>query len=86
MTKHIEVEVDYHFICVKILNKDLQAYYISIYGQPLVIFTKGLFPSHFLLMVPITPINLRGMLDKIYNTIESESSRDKSHLVLKIMQ
>jgi hypothetical protein len=62
-TKHIEV--DYHFICEKIFNRDLQARYISTEAQPSDIFTKGLSKARFLLlrsklMVTSLPINLRG--------------------------
>lgn len=65
------IEVDYHFIREKILNKDLQAHYISTYDQPSNIFTKGLSSSRFFLlrdklMLRSLPINWRGMLDKIY--------------------
>jgi hypothetical protein len=64
-TKHIEV--DYHFIREKILNKDISLSFISTCDHPTNTFTKGLTSSRFLflrdkLMVCPPPIRLRGML------------------------
>uniref|UniRef100_A0A5B6Z4V3 Reverse transcriptase Ty1/copia-type domain-containing protein n=1 Tax=Davidia involucrata TaxID=16924 RepID=A0A5B6Z4V3_DAVIN len=61
-TKHIEV--DYHFIREKVLNKELQIHHISTLDQVADIFTKSL-PSHRFqylqskLMVSTVPINLQ---------------------------
>ena len=44
-TKHIEI--DYHFIREKILNKDIHAKYISTVDQVVDIFTKGLTSARF---------------------------------------
>lgn len=62
-TKHIEV--DFHFIREKVLNKDISLSFISTYDQPADIFTKGLTSNRFLflrdkLMVCPPPIRLRG--------------------------
>jgi hypothetical protein len=62
-TKH--VEVDYHFICEKVLHKDIAINYISTHDQHADIFTKGLTSACFLflcdkLMVVAPPIRLRG--------------------------
>jgi transposase InsO family protein len=70
-TKHIEV--DYHFIREKILNKDLVAKYISTYDQPSDVFTKSMTTSRFLLlrnklMVRPLPINLQGDVSNINST------------------
>jgi hypothetical protein len=62
-TKHIEV--DYHFVREKVLNKDILLKFISTQDQVVDLFTKGLSSAKFLLLkskwlvVPI-PINLRG--------------------------
>jgi hypothetical protein len=62
-TKHIEV--DYHFIREKVLNKDFTLGFISTCDQPTDIFTKDLTSSRFQLlydklMVCPPPICLRG--------------------------
>jgi hypothetical protein len=62
-TKHIEV--DYHFIREKVLNRDIIIKFISTQDQVADIFTKGLSSARFLalkvkLMVVPPPINLRG--------------------------
>ena len=62
-TKHIEV--DYHFVREKVLNKDIIIKFISTQDQVADIFTKGLPSACFLalkvkLMVVPPPINLRG--------------------------
>ena len=44
-TKHIEV--DYHFVCEKVLRKDLLVKFISSNDKLVVIFTKGLSSSRF---------------------------------------
>jgi hypothetical protein len=62
-TKHIEV--DYHFVREKVLNRDIIIKFISTQDQVADIFTKGLSSARFLalkvkLMVVPPPINLRG--------------------------
>jgi hypothetical protein len=62
-TKH--VEVDYHFIREKVINRDISIKYISTHDQPADIFTKGLSSTRFgflrdKLMVCSVPISLRG--------------------------
>ena len=62
-TKHIEV--DYHFIREKVLNRDVLLKFISTGDQIADIFTKGLSSARFLflkskLMVLSSPISLRG--------------------------
>ena len=44
-TKHIEV--DYHFVCEKVLRKDLLVKFISSNDKLVDIFTKGLSSSRF---------------------------------------
>jgi len=62
-TKYIEV--DYHFIWEKVMNKDITLGFISTIDQPADIFTKGLTSSRFQLlrdklMVCPPSIHLRG--------------------------
>jgi hypothetical protein len=62
-TKHIEV--DYHFVREKVLNRDILLKFISTHDQVVDLFTKGLPSAQFLalkskLLVVPTPINLRG--------------------------
>ena len=62
-TKHIEV--DYHFIREKVLNKDIQLRFISTHAQLADIFTKGLTSDRFeflrsKLRVSTLPFSLRG--------------------------
>jgi len=62
-TKHIEV--DYHFVREKVLNKDISIRFISTTDQVADVFTKGLSTSRFLflqskLTVAPPPISLRG--------------------------
>jgi hypothetical protein len=66
-TKHIEV--DYHFICEKVLNKDISLHYLFTHDQLTDIFTKCNSSSRFLflhdnLMVLGSPISLRGAVSK----------------------
>lgn len=80
-TKH--VEVDYHFIREKVLNKDIIPRYISTADQIADVFTKGLTSSRFLLlkdklMVTASPISLTGDVKSIIsvptlNNISTES-------------
>ena len=67
-TKHIEV--DYHFIREKVLNRDVLLKFISTGDQIADIFTKGLSSARFLflkskLMVLSSPISLRGNVNMI---------------------
>ena len=62
-TKHIEV--DYHFVREKVLNRDILLKFISTHDQVADMFTKGLPSAEFLalkskLLVVPTPINLHG--------------------------
>ncbi|KAF5458652.1 hypothetical protein F2P56_022665 [Juglans regia] len=62
-TKHIEV--DYHFIKEKVVNKDITTRYLSTIDQVVDIFTKGLTSARFLLLrdklkVIASPISLQG--------------------------
>lgn len=58
-TKHIEV--DYHFICERVLRKDLQVRYITTDDQLADILTKSLPTTlHSKITLPIAPMNLRG--------------------------
>jgi hypothetical protein len=62
-TKH--VEVDYHFVCEKVLNRDILIKFISTHNQVANIFTKGPPSAHFLalkikLMVVPHPHQLAG--------------------------
>ena len=62
-TKHIEV--DYHFIREKVVNKDVHTCYLPTIDQIADIFTKGLTFHRFLflrnkLQVCSTPISLQG--------------------------
>jgi hypothetical protein len=66
--KHIEV--DYHFIHEKVLNKDIVPKYISTVNQVANVFTKGLSAIHFSqlctkLHVHHLLLRLRGLLSKI---------------------
>lgn len=80
-TKH--VEVDYHFIREKVLNKYIIPRYISTADQIADVFTKGLTSSRFLLlkdklMVTASPISLTGDVKSIIsvptlNNISTES-------------
>ncbi|XP_042958220.1 uncharacterized mitochondrial protein AtMg00810-like [Carya illinoinensis] len=62
-TKHIEV--DYHFLREKVLNKDIQVKHISIANQIADVFTKGQTAMRFKflrskLMIWLLPISLQG--------------------------
>lgn len=58
-TKHIEV--DYHFICERVLRKDLQVRYITTDDQLADVLTKSLPATlHSKITLPIAPMNLRG--------------------------
>ena len=79
-TKHIEV--DFHFICEKDVNKDMMIRFISTDDQVADIFTKGLSTPRFsvlwskLLVMPC-PISLQG------DVKESISIHDSANLVGK---
>jgi hypothetical protein len=71
-TKHIEV--DYHFIREKEVNKDVKTSYISTNEQIADIFTKGLTTIRFLWLcdkqrVCSPPISFRGMLEHKLSSI-----------------
>jgi hypothetical protein len=76
-TKHIEV--DYHFIREKVLNRDISIKFISTHDQLADIFTKGLSSNRFgflrnKLMVCSVPISLRGADNNILATSSNPSS------------
>jgi len=66
-TKHIEV--DYHFIREKVVNKDVLVKSVSTHNQLADVFTKGLTSTRFyflrtkLKVVPVPPLACRGLLD-----------------------
>jgi hypothetical protein len=78
-TKHIEV--DYHFVREKVLNRDILLQFISTHDQVADLFAKGLPSAQFsalkskLLVVP-TPINLRGNVKgyQAFNAIKCNPS------------
>jgi hypothetical protein len=82
-TKHIEV--DYHFVREKALNRDILIKFINTRDQVADVFTKGLPSARFLvlkvkLMVvphPPPPINLRGVLKD--TMLQCDRSQDRSH-------
>jgi hypothetical protein len=82
-TKHIEV--DYHFVREKVLNRDILIKFINTHDQVADVFTKGLPSAHFLvlkvkLMVVPPPINLRGGGGVLKDTmLLCERSQDRSH-------
>jgi len=79
-TKHIEV--DYHFIHEKVLNKDMVVHYMPTHDQIADVFTKGLTSPRFLflrdkLMVFDSPISLRGAVKN--NPMAPAHDPDKPH-------
>ena len=89
-TKHIEI--DYHFVREKVLNRDILIKFISTNDQLEDIFTKSLSSARFLLlrsklMVTSSPISLRGAVreasressidSSIYNTNANDTSCDQ---------
>jgi len=89
-TKHIEV--DYYFICEKVLNGDISIKYISTHDQLADIFTKGLSSIRFSflrdkLMACSFPISLRGAVNSITAaTSASAESRPGSCEVSSLVQ
>jgi hypothetical protein len=92
-TKHIEV--DYHFVREKVLNRDILIKFINTHDQVADVFTKGLPSARFLvlkvkLMVVPPPINLRGGV-KGYNasvrtiaaSFASSESREETRRLLR---
>jgi hypothetical protein len=78
-TKHIEL--DYHFIREKILNKDISIQFISTHDQLADIFTNGFTLDKFLflcskLMIFHSPIRLKGNVnqDSIHNSTSSTAT------------
>jgi hypothetical protein len=77
-TKHIEV--DYHFICEKVVNKDILVKFISTKNQITDVFTKGLLSTRFVelkakLMVRPPPMRLRGVVSDV-SAVQSKQSED----------
>jgi hypothetical protein len=73
-TKHIEV--DYHFIREKVVNKEITTRYLSTHDQVADIFTKGLTTNRFLLLrdklrVCSPPISLWGDVRTHVTTMQS---------------
>jgi hypothetical protein len=71
------VEVDYHFIREKVVNKDVLIKFISTHDQLVDIFTKGLTSARFCLLrtklkvLSAPPSACRGLLDNISSTSPS---------------
>ena len=61
-TKHIEVDV--HFVCEKVLNRDIQIHHLSTLEQVVDIFTKGHTATRFYFLrnklMVLPPISLQG--------------------------
>lgn len=75
-TKHIEV--DFHFIREKVINKDISLQFLSTYDQTADIFTKGLTAARFLLlrdklMVFPPPICLRGDVSQDSHSVQNST-------------
>jgi hypothetical protein len=75
-TKHIEV--DYHYVREKVLNRDVKVSFISTANQIADVFTKGLTSARFLylkskLKVIPSPFSLRG---HVKHTIHSDEPVD----------
>jgi hypothetical protein len=82
-TKHIEV--DYHYVREKVLNKDITVSFISIVDQIVDIFTKGLSSTRFLfskskLKVISFPFSLRGHV-KVSNASDPPKHIADDHAV-----
>ena len=80
-TKHIEV--DYHFVREKVLQKDLQVKYIATGDQLAGVFTKSLPTSRFSflrskIMVSVGPLVLRGDVKGSTETQKSKIEEEDS--------
>lgn len=80
-TKHIEV--DYHFVRGKVLNRDTLIKFISTQNQVADIFTKGLSSARFLLLkskllVILSPINLRGDVKLYTQNNTADATQDNT--------
>ena len=78
-TKHIEV--DYHFVREKVINKDISVRYLSTHDQIVDIFTKGLSSFRFMflldkLMVLPFPISLRGAVSQNNHSLQSATNHE----------
>jgi hypothetical protein len=64
-TKHIEV--DYHFVREKVVNRDIEVKFISSHDQIVDVFTKGLSSTQFLYLksklMAVGPFACGGLLD-----------------------
>jgi hypothetical protein len=71
-TKHIEV--DYHFVCEKVVNCDITVKFISSGDQIVDVFTKGLSSSQFLFFKSKLPLDvfleILGLKDKSWEKLE----------------
>ena len=81
-TKHIEI--DYHFVREKVLNRDILIKFISTNDQLADIFTKSLSSARFLLlrsklMVTSSPISLRGAVREASRESSIDSSIDHAN-------
>ena len=77
-TKH--VEVDYHFVCERVLRRDLQIRYVATGDQLADIFSKSLPSCRFLWlrskpMVSLNPLVLRGDESRITEVEETKQSK-----------
>jgi len=81
-TKHIEI--DYHFVREKVINRDIMLKFISTHDQLADVFTKGLSSARFLLlrsklMVVSSPISLRGAVRESSSPTHVAASVASSH-------
>ncbi len=85
-TKHIEV--DYHFVREKVLNRDISIKFISTHDQVADIFTKGLSTDRFLLLksklfVISSPLSLSGAVKPVDNTVHPSPNSARTDHTLR---
>ena len=78
------VEVDYHFVLERVINKDISVRYLSTHDQIANIFTKGLSSFRFMflrdmLMVLPSPISLWGAISQDNHSIQSATNHEANH-------
>ncbi|KAL6341321.1 hypothetical protein AAG906_032439 [Vitis piasezkii] len=86
-TKH--VEVDYHFIIEKVMNKDIQVRYISTQDQVANVFTKGQIAMRFnylrsKLLVTLSP-SICGWVLRVSDTCPSLSALSSFNCNIKLL-